>query len=75
MTKITHKALNRKFERGEFGQGVLREKPLESIRKILCDCSRCFKPIYVAPGQLYGRDNDGGFSHKGCRKKKNYYGE
>lgn len=74
MTKITTRALNRKFEQDKFGRGVLRDKPIEATRKVLADCARCFKPIYVSPGQLYGRDNDGGFSHKECRKK-NYYGE
>lgn len=70
MTKITNRALNRKFEKGDWGQGVRRDKPMEAVRKVLCDCSICFKPIYVSPGQLIGKDRDGGFSHKICRKNK-----
>lgn len=69
MSKITHRALNRKFEQGKFGEGVRREKPLEVLRKVLGDCAHCFKPIYVSPGQLVKRDKDGGFSHKACRNK------
>lgn len=73
MTRITHRALNRKFEQDKFGQGIRRDQPIEATRKVWAECSRCFKPIYVSPGQLIKRDNDGGFSHKACRNRK--YGE
>ncbi len=68
MTKITLRALNRKFEKGDLGQGVRRDKPMIAERKVLCDCSVCFKPIFISPGQSTKRDKDGGYSHKACRK-------
>lgn len=68
---ITNRALNRKFEMDKFGQTVRREEPIEAIKRhVWAECSRCFKPIYVSAGQLIKSDNDGGFSHKECRKKK-----
>lgn len=72
MTKITTRALNRKFEQGLMGKNIRRKKPIEAERKVWAECSICFKPIYVSPGQLIKSDGDGGFSHKTCRKTKKY---
>ncbi len=69
MSKITVRALNRKFEQS-LGRIIRRDKIIDSERKIFQNCTICFKPIYVSPGQLIKRDNDGGFSHKICRKER-----
>ncbi len=75
MTKITNRALNRKFERGDLGQGVRRGETLEPEKGSSIECAVCFKPIFLSAGQIIKRDKDGGFSHKACRGKDIYYGK
>lgn len=68
MTKITHLAYNRKFERTTTGM-KLRDKPIASFTKPVGMCPECEQPVFGSPGQVINSEN-GVYTHKICRKKK-----
>lgn len=74
MTKITHLAYNRKFEKKDIAPGISdmerREKTIPSYTKSIGMCFICNQPVMGAPGQLLKKTDGGLYSHKLCRKRK-----